>query len=59
MIENPKPGQVVRVLEPFDEAYPDSYSIIEVVTQEDGQQVCRLDGVESAFDPKFLTPAEV
>jgi hypothetical protein len=52
-------GAVVRVLAPFDGAYPDTYTVAEVITHEDGQVACLLDGVESAFAPQFLAPAEV
>lgn len=47
------PGAVVRVLAPFDEAFPGTYSVEwrEII---DGQDVVHLEGVESAFDPKYL-----
>lgn len=47
------PGTVVRVLAPFDEAFPGTY-IVEWVEIIDEQTVVHLDGVESAFDPKYL-----
>ena len=43
----------VRVLPPFDGAFPDIYTI-ESVDVLEGGTVCRLSGVESAFDPCFL-----
>lgn len=51
-------GMVVRVLEPFSEAFPDTYTIAEITTFPDGQVVCNLTGVESAFDPVFLETVE-
>ena len=52
-------GAAVRVLAPFDEAYPDTYTVAEVITHDDEQVACLLDGVESAFAPHFLAAAEV
>jgi hypothetical protein len=55
----PEVGTVVRVLAPFDGAYPETYTVADVIKHEDGQVACLLDGVESAFAPQFLVPAEV
>lgn len=50
-------GQLVRVLEPFTDSFPDVYEIAEVITHEDGQVACVLVG-DGAFDPKYLEAAE-
>lgn len=47
-------GMLVRVLEPFNEAYPNTYLIVQVDAAEDGQQVVYLEGIESAFSPAYL-----
>ena len=55
----PSPGDRVRILAPFAEAFPEVYVVDSVTTCPDGQQACFLVDVEGAFDPKFLEPAEV
>lgn len=50
-------GDLVRVLPPFADSFPDNYEIVEVITHEDGQVACILD-CDSAFDPKYLELAE-
>lgn len=50
-------GDLVRVLAPFADSFPDSYEITEVVTHPDGQIVCIL-GECGGFDPKYLEAAE-
>ena len=47
-------GMLVRVLAPFEEAYPNTYTVVQVDTAEDSKQVVYLEGVESAFDPSYL-----
>jgi hypothetical protein len=51
-------GTEVRVLPPFDEAFPDVYHIAEIRAAEDNQTVVFLEGVDSAFSPDYLEPAE-
>jgi uncharacterized protein YodC (DUF2158 family) len=55
-----KTGDTVRVLEPFDEGFPQTYSVRDVITHDDGQVAVIIDdGTEdgSAFDPKYLEAA--
>lgn len=52
-----KEGMLVRVLPPFDEAYPNIYPVVQVGVAEDGQQVVYLEGIESAFDSSYLEAA--
>lgn len=47
-------GQEVRVAEPFDESFPEVYTIREVLSQEDGSTVYFIGDIEGAFDIKFL-----
>lgn len=49
-----KEGMLVRVLPPFDEAYPGTYQVVQVGAAEDGQVVVYLEGIESAFAPSYL-----
>lgn len=56
-----KAGNIVRVLEPFAESFPDTYEVLQVITHDDGQVAVIInDGTEdgSAFDPKYLEAAE-
>lgn len=53
-----KEGMLVRVLPPFDEAYPNTYLVVQVDVAEDGQQVVYLEGIESAFAPSYLEVAQ-
>ena len=46
-------GQIVRVLTPFSESFPDTYLITEVVTHEDGQ-VAYILGELGAFSSEYL-----
>lgn len=46
-------GETVRVLAPFNETYPDEYTITEVLTYPDGQ-VAYVLGDIGAFDAKYL-----
>jgi len=50
-------GQMVRVLPPFAESFPEIYAITQVHQHEDGQVACIL-GEAGAFDPKFLEAVE-
>lgn len=52
-----KEGMLVRVLPPFDEAYPGTYQVVQVGVAEDGQMVVYLEGIESAFAPSYLEAA--
>jgi hypothetical protein len=47
-------GQEVRVLEPFDNDFPDVYAVREIVLQEDGNVVYLIGDIEGAFDIVFL-----
>lgn len=51
-------GMLVRVLPPFDEAYPNTYLVVQVAAAEDGQQVVYLDGIDPAFSPVYLEAAQ-
>jgi len=52
-----EPGQSVRVLPPFDEAFPGVYVVADMPFADDSQQIVLLDGVEPAFAPEFLGAA--
>lgn len=47
-------GAQVRVLSPFNDAFPNDYEIVAVDTFVDGGPVYYLNGIEGAFDAKFL-----
>lgn len=47
-------GSTVRVKAPFDEAFPDTYTIERTELADDGQPVVYLVGVELAFSPDNL-----
>ena len=47
-------GSTVRVLAPFNDAFPNDYEIVAVDTFVDGGPVYYLNGIEGAFDAKFL-----
>ncbi len=51
-------GVSVRVLAPFDEAFPGTYTVERTELADDGQPVVYLVGVESAFAPENLELAE-
>lgn len=51
-------GCTVRVCEPFTTAFPDVY-VVEAVADVEGGTVVMLEGVESAFDPKYLEVVDV
>lgn len=46
-------GQMVRVLEPFKDSFPDEYEITEVLTYEDGQITYVL-GDHGGFAPIYV-----
>lgn len=50
-------GQLVRVLSPFSDSFPDTYEVTEVITHEDGQVACVL-GDAGAFAPNYLEAVE-
>lgn len=50
-------GTSVRVLPPFAEAFPETYTVAEVKVVEDGQTVVFLEGIDSAFSPDYLESA--
>lgn len=54
----PRIGQAVRVLPPFAESFPGTYTVTEIVTHPDGQVVCILSDESGGFDPKYLAEAE-
>jgi len=54
MLINPTVGKSVRVLAPFDESFPATYQVTEVITQPDGQIVCILTDDAGGFDPEYL-----
>ena len=47
-------GAKVRVLSPFNDAFPNEYEIEDVDAFVDGGPVYYLNGIEGAFDAKFL-----
>jgi hypothetical protein len=47
-------GQQVRVLAPFDESFPDVYTIIDIVITEENSTVYFLNDIDGAFDSIFL-----
>lgn len=47
-------GQQVRVLAPFDESFPDVYTIREVAITDDNVTVYFIGDIEGAFDVAFL-----
>lgn len=49
-------GDIVRVKPPFDETYPGTYPIVEIVTAEDGGTVYVVDG-HGGFDAVYLERA--
>lgn len=51
------PGDLVRVLPPFAEAFPDTYAIAEVIHSEDGTTAYILGGAMGGFDASYLEPA--
>lgn len=50
-------GTKVRVLPPFDQAFPDTYTVAAAQFAEDSQTVVYLDGIDSAFSPDYLEQA--
>lgn len=52
-----KVGDVVRILAPFDESFPETYEVTEVVTHGD-DQVTYVLGEAGGFDAKYLELAE-
>ena len=57
MLAAPEVGQIVRVLPPFAESFPDTYEIVEVINNDDGQIACAIAG-DGAFDPKYVEAVE-
>lgn len=47
-------GSVVRVLEPFDRAFPEQYTVVTVTVAGCGAPIIYLQDIESAFDPRYL-----
>lgn len=47
-------GLKVRVLTPFDVAFPDEYIIVSADSLVEGGPVYYLNGIDGAFDAKFL-----
>lgn len=50
-------GTLVRILEPFNSDYKDTYIIEEVIVHEDGQVVYLIQDI-GGFDQKFLEIVE-
>lgn len=50
-------GMEVRVLSPFDQAFPATYTVVDVCVAEDNQTIVYLDGIETAFSPDYLEQA--
>lgn len=50
-------GDLVRVLAPFTESFPDTYAITEVITYEGGTVTYVL-GESGGFDPVYLEFAQ-
>ena len=53
----PEAGMSVRVLPPFAEAFPATYTVAEVRLADDQQTVVFLEGIETAFAPVYLEQA--
>jgi hypothetical protein len=47
------PGDKVKVLNPFVMAFPGTY-VIESCEEIEGGTAVHLEGIESAFDPRYL-----
>lgn len=54
----PEIGDVVTVLAPFKESFPDEYLVVDVVTSEDGTIAHYLEGIGGAFDHIYLELTE-
>lgn len=50
-------GTAVRVLPPFAEAFPGTYTVSDVQIAEDSQTVVYLEGIDTAFAPDYLEQA--
>jgi hypothetical protein len=50
-------GMQVRVLSPFDQAFPATYTVADVRVAEDNQTIVYLDGIDTAFAPDYLEQA--
>lgn len=50
-------GDVVTVNAPFDTAFPDVYTVERIEEVGDGSVVYFLEGIEGAFDIKYLESA--
>lgn len=53
----PEAGMSVRVLPPFAEAFPGTYTVAEVRQADDQQTIVLLEGIETAFAPVYLEQA--
>lgn len=53
----PEAGMTVRVLPPFAEAFPGTFTVAEVRQAEDGQTIVLLEGIDPAFAPLYLEQA--
>lgn len=53
-------GDVVRVLEPFAESFPDTYEIVEIIVHPDGQvaNMLIINGEPSGFADIYIEKAE-
>ena len=47
-------GSSVIVKAPFDQAFPDTYTVESIGQADDGQTIVFLSGIESAFSPDHL-----
>jgi hypothetical protein len=54
----PEIGELVRVLAPFNESFPDQYLVVDVVTSDDDTIAHYLEGIAGAFDHLYLELVE-
>ena len=47
-------GSTVRILPPFDAAYPGEYLVVRTELTEDGVTAYFVEGIEGGFDARFL-----
>ena len=47
-------GSKVRVKAPFDESFPDQYTVEQITQADDGNTIVYLAGIESAFSTDHL-----
>lgn len=50
-------GSQVRVKAPFDEAFPDQYTVEQIGQADDGNTIVSLVGIESSFSLDHLEPS--